>query len=275
MAKKLRRFFASALAALTVSVGMAAPANADVDNMVIFGDSVIADPPSFQYFTSRVTAILRDFNLGANDCPHSMTSYGEQAAARLGLQSRNYSCAGAVSISKGPQVADQVSSALADGSLTPATRRVIIATGLNDTYNNRGASADWIRGAYVGSMSPQIDRIRAAAPNARIQVLGYPTISMGGQVCLTHVLPDFALPTHNQDVAYWEWLGEVMNQDLARATGVEFLDLKTPTANNGTCARDSERYWAGLIDFTAGPGNMPIHLNARGHEAVGAMVAAS
>ena len=66
-----------------------------------------------------------------------------------------------------------------------------------------------------------------------------------------------------------------MNQDLARATGTQFVDMKPGTAKHGMCARDEDREFAGLIDFYAGPGNMPIHVTQRGHARLAGILAAS
>jgi hypothetical protein len=35
------------------------------------------------------------------------------------------------------------------------------------------------------------------------------------------------------------------------------------------------RNWAGVLDFHAGPGNMPIHMTHRGHEHVANAIAGS
>ncbi len=32
------------------------------------------------------------------------------------------------------------------------------------------------------------------------------------------------------------------------------------------CASADQRMWAGLVDFTAGDGNLPLHINQRGQE---------
>lgn len=57
------------------------------DNAVIFGDSIVADPLVSEVITGRLSS--------QPHCPHSPTSYAEIAAKRLGLDSRNFSCAGA------------------------------------------------------------------------------------------------------------------------------------------------------------------------------------
>ena len=60
-----------------------------------------------------------------------------------------------------------------------------------------------------------------------------------------------------------------------QAAGVEFLDLKPSTWHNNMCAPDNKRMWAGLVDFYGGPGNLPIHVNQRGHEHVANVIARS
>ena len=41
------------------------------------------------------------------------------------------------------------------------------------------------------------------------------------------------------------------------------------------CAPDHARMWAGLVDFYSGAGNLPIHVNQRGHEHVANVIASS
>ena len=101
------------------------------------------------------------------------------AAAQLGLAASDYSCTGTVTVSPGPQLYTQVDRALSDGALNPGTARVIITTGFNDTYNNEGRPDADVRRDFVNYMIPQVSRIRAAAPNARIQFVGYPKITSG------------------------------------------------------------------------------------------------
>ena len=72
----------------------------------------------------------------------------------------------------------------------------------------------------------------------------------------------------------------VMNFDKVGADDVtsamkEFLDMKPSTWNNNMCSPDNQRMWAGLVDFYGGPGNLPIHVNQRGHEHVANVIARS
>lgn len=286
MFSRARRRFSSAaaLVALTVAAlvgtGLAAGpdatrADAQGGNMVILGDSIIADPPTMEYFAARFGVHPNGKTDVNRWCPTSPDSFAQRASRQLGLQPRDYSCAGTVSISRGPNIASQVDRAVNERGLDGATRRVVVMVGFNDTYNHNGEDPNQIRRDYVNFMRPQIDRIRAAAPNARIQIVGYPTITSGDRVCLFHIGPNMYDATPFPLVRDWENLAQWMNVDLAAATGTQFVDFKPSTAGNGMCAKDDQRMFAGLVDFYGGPGNMPIHINARGHEHLAGVLARS
>lgn len=278
-----------ALAVMFLLLGLvvtAPAAGAQQRNLVVFGDSIIADTPTPEYLVNRIgsaSSASSASSLGSSEssgssfqqCPTSDNNYGVRAANKLGLPAWDYSCAGATSIAPGPQFSTQVDRAIATGALTPATARVVVTTGFNDTYNNNGQNEQQVRARFVDAMRPQIDRIRSAAPNARIQIVGYATITENDHACLVHLGANIRDRTYLPQVGYWERLAQGMQWDLARATGTEFIDLKPSTRDSGMCAPDHLRNWAGLIDFQAGPGNMPIHMTHRGHEHVANVIAAS
>ena len=268
-----------------VTVAAAPAADAQQRNLVVFGDSIIADTPTPEYLVNRLGSLSSTSSLSSGSaessgssvqqCPTSANNYGVRAGHRLGLPAWDYSCAGTTSISPGPQFSTQVDRALAAGALTPATARVIVTTGFNDTYNNGNQSEQQIRARFVDAMRPQIQRIRTAAPNARIQIVGYATITDHDHVCLVHLGGNIRDRTYAPQVGYWERLVQGMQWDLANATGTQFVDMKPSTWDRGMCAPDHLRSWAGLLDFHAGPGNMPIHMTSRGHEHVANVIAAS
>ena len=238
---------ATALAALSMAH---APANAQQRNMVIFGDSVISDPNAPQWLAGKLGLDPRGSSGVGTWCPQSPTSWGRQAAAQLGLAASDYSCTGTVTVSPGPQLYTQVDRALSDGALNPGTARVIITTGFNDTYNNEGRPDADVRRDFVNYMIPQVSRIRAAAPNARIQFVGYPKITSGDKVCLFHIAPNVSDWTPFAQIQRWEDQAQWMSVDAARATGTEFLDVKPSTWNNNMCAPDDQRMWAGSVSYT-------------------------
>ena len=270
-----RRIAAAFVAAAALLAPLAPAAQAQDRNMVIFGDSVISDPNMGQWAAGKLGMDPRGRSDNGTWCPTSPTNWGKRSAAKLGLAARDYSCTGVVTISKGPGLFQQVDRAIADRGLSPATARVIISVGFNDTYNNTSRPDADIRHDFTRYMVPQINRIRAAAPNARIQIVGYPKITAGDRVCLFHIAPNTSDWTRFKDVQRWENLAQWMQVDTARAAGVEFLDLKPSTWNNNMCAPDNTRMWAGLVDFYGGPGNLPIHVNQRGHEHVANVIARS
>lgn len=278
-----------ALASMLMLVGLvvAAPsADAQQRNFVIFGDSIIADTPTPQYLVNRIGAASSASSLSSlgssessgssfQQCPTSANNFGVRAAHKLGLPAWDFSCAGTTSISPGPQFSTQVDRAVSSGALSPATSRVIVSTGFNDTYNNDGQSDQQVRARFVDGMRPQIQRIRNAAPNARIQIVGYATILDNDHACLFHLGANIRDRTYLPQVGRWERLAQDMQRDLANATGTEFVDMKSPTRDRGMCGPDHLRSWAGLLDFHAGAGNMPIHMTDRGHELVANVIARS
>ncbi|HKM24367.1 MAG TPA: GDSL-type esterase/lipase family protein [Corynebacterium sp.] len=285
LANQRLRVILVSLLMLTGVVAAAPDADAQQRNLVVFGDSIIADTPTPEYLVNRLGSLSSNSSLSSassessgssfQQCPTSANNYGIRAGHKLGLPAWDYSCAGTTSISPGPQFSTQVDRALQAGALTPATARVIITTGFNDTYNNGNQSEQQIRARYVDAMRPQIQRIRNAAPNARIQIVGYATITDHDHVCLVHLGANIHDRTYAPQVGYWERLSQDMQRDLANATGTQFLDMKPSTRDRGMCAPDHLRGWSGLLDFHAGPGNMPIHMTDRGHEHVANVIAAS
>ena len=104
---RLRTTLAAICAAVLAALGVvAAPsAGAQQRNMVIFGDSVIADPSGPQWAAGKLGLDPRGSSSVTTWCPTSPTSWGKQAAARLGLPAWDYSCTGTVSIQKGRRLA--------------------------------------------------------------------------------------------------------------------------------------------------------------------------
>lgn len=267
---------------LSIVLGMlllASPAAAQApkENLVIFGDSVAADPPLNDYLSS-IAAKLTD--LPGPQCPTSPESYGVNTAEQLGLEARDYSCAGAATTpsnllellnvtveSARPPFSEQVDRALAEGALDAGTERILITVGFNDTYSNYGDPTE----AFLAAMLPQLERMRSAAPQARIQLVGYPSIVDGEHICLVNT--DRLVRVHAPVFGVWERQAQDMNVALAEAAGVEFLDLKEATAGRHMCASDADRYWSAIVDD--GPTNLPFHLNAPGHEYVAGIIAQS
>lgn len=248
-------------------------------NMVLFGDSVVADPPVGEYLARRVERGSSKAE-GGRFCPTSEENFGVLAAVELGLPVADYSCAGATStganaIFGGQNVTGQIDRAISDGALNPATARVLLSVGFNDTYTNLGVSGERLRVGFADAMVPLIERIRETAPTARVQLVGYSTISDGGHLCLFNAGGSARTRNYVPAVAHLEDLAQNMQRDLAQVADVEFLDLKPSTAHRGMCSPDNLRNWAGVLDVNASPNNLPYHMNSRGHEHVAKVIARS
>ena len=271
------------IALLATTLSATTPARAGERNLVIFGDSVPADPPLESYAPELLGLLATGSSADGQEresCTRSPESFGVLAAQELGLTAHDFSCAGSAATSPGflsiglsfPQ---QINLALEADALGPRTERVLITVGFNDTYTNLGLTRAQLREEFVAAALPQIERIQAAAPEARIQIVGYGSITEEGHVCLVHLGNNSHDRTPTRLVTGLEGVSQQMQQDLAEAADIEFLDLKPSTADNSTCAPDDQRMWAGLIDRQAGPNNLPVHANARGHAHIADVIVTS
>lgn len=271
------------IALLVTLLSPTPPARAGERNLVIFGDSVPADPPLESYGHELLGLLSTGLSAGGQErasCVRSPESFGVLAAQELGLTAHDFSCAGSAAtspglLSLGLSFARQVDLALAADALGPQTERVLITVGFNDTYTNVGLTETQLREEFVAAALPQVDRIKAAAPEARVQIVGYGSITEDGHVCLVHLGNNSHDRTRTRLVTGLEGVSQRMQQDLAGAADIEFIDLKPTTADNSTCAPDEQRMWAGLIDRQAGPNNLPVHANARGHAHIAEIIVAS
>src|SRR5699024_6545398 len=131
LANQRLRVILVSLLMLTGVVAAAPDADAQQRNLVVFGDSIIADTPTPEYLVNRLGSLSSNSSLSSassessgssfQQCPTSANNYGIRAGHKLGLPAWDYSCAGTTSISPGPQFSTQVDRALQAGALTPAT----------------------------------------------------------------------------------------------------------------------------------------------------------
>jgi lysophospholipase L1-like esterase len=129
-----------------------------------------------------------------------------------------------------------------------------------NTYTAGGT--DQLR-ARIDATAPKVASVlrsvRAAAPGARIVVLGYPAI-----------LPDSGygcwpvVPIAYQDVPYLRGVEKALNTMLANtaaANDASYADVYTPSIGHDTCKGSSTRWVEGLIPENSAA---PFHPNARG-----------
>lgn len=270
-----KKSLALILATVMTTLGMAAApqAAASPNSLVAFGDSVMANPDLGSWFNSR--ALGSSGSSDGRNCPTDPNSFAKHAAWQQGMVPHDYSCTGASVFSGGTTtLATQVDWALQDGNLSPGTREVLINFGFNDTYGPlmNGASEQWIRDTYINVAAGQVDRIRAAAPNAEIKIVGYPSITNGSAVCLLQLGHNIRTYEPLPIIAQSENLIHSMQSGLAERTGTKFVDVRAASRGHDMCAPDGQRWYGALFDFGEST-NLPIHMTARGMTEVGGIIA--
>ena len=192
-------------------------------------------------------------------CKQSTSNYPHLLAARLGADLVDRSCgSAAIKDLTDPQYAD-VPPQL--DALTPETDLVTLSIGANPTAfltlitqciglqdaDPQGAPCkralttsdgdvviDGVE-AQRPALTAAVERIRTLAPEARIVLVGYPSVFPEEGSC-----PD-RLPLAVGDVAYANTVIRALNSELeavAEATGSDYLDIHTPTAGHDMCAED-------------------------------------
>ncbi|WIY03817.1 SGNH/GDSL hydrolase family protein [Amycolatopsis mongoliensis] len=103
-----------------------------------------------------------------------------------------------------------------------------------------------------------LDRIHVKAPEAKVVVVGYPTVLPDGDGCWP------VLPVGAGDVDYFRGaLGKLnkMLEDQADAHHAGYADTATPSKGHDVCSASDTRWVEGLIPTSP---TAPLHPNARG-----------
>ncbi|HEU5108744.1 MAG TPA: SGNH/GDSL hydrolase family protein, partial [Micromonosporaceae bacterium] len=270
---------AATLGAVTVAAGpaLAAP---PAGRYVALGDSFTSGP----LIPTQV-----DLN-----CVRSNRNYPSLVAAEIGSsQLADVSCGGAQTrdiLNPGTGQLDQpVPAQIA--AVTAATALVTVGIGGNDIgYSGilttcaqdslgnpfgspcrdryTAGGTDQLQ-ARIAATAPRLasvlQAVRAAAPNARVLVVGYPAVLPdSGRGCWPTV------PFAFGDVPYLRGIARSLNAmlaDTAAANGAEYVDTYTPSIGHDACRGSGTRWVEGLI-----PGNSaaPFHPNAAGERGMAA-----
>ena len=266
-ARRRRPAFAAALATLLMALGAAAPAQAvDKTKYIALGDSYAAGQGAGPYLDA---------------CYRSDNAYSELADGDKAIQLVvNAACSGKTTW-------DVVNTQL-DG-LNKSTELVTITAGGNnlgfgEIITSCGAAladpaavpacgaATSTAAAMIGSgqlsrdVATMIQSVKAAAPNARIVVTGYP------------YLYDPVAPNPADPLSLFIYQATLLADGLdasigaaAAATGAEYVDVRAAFAGHGVNSADP---WINLD--LANPGSPDnFHPNARGYEAYFAALSSS
>lgn len=265
---------------LTASTASAAPApgvpevTAGLD-YVALGDSYSAG-----------LGLAPSTGLPTPECGQSAVNYPHQVAAAYGLDLTDVSCSGATTAdittdsqfgNITPQIAalsadtdvvtltiggndlgftDIIQSCLAqtaDGPLLFPTLENVFLPNCASAYTAQGDSlAGLIAGPVSSSLAETYAAIAAAAPNAEVFVVGYPslfpaTIPEGG--CFTPLAPGTSFPFTTVDTAYLHSVEIKLDaaiQNAAANAGFTYVPTFAPSVNNSACVTDGTAYINGV-----------------------------
>jgi lysophospholipase L1-like esterase len=137
-----------------------------------------------------------------------------------------------------------------------------------DSFTKDGE--DELTGRIDGTASKvadALDEIKDKAPDARVAVVGYPSILPDtGPGCFPVV------PFSAGDVAYLRDVEKKLNGMLeseARDAGVDYVDTYTPTIGHDVCQLPPRKWVEGLVPTSPAA---PVHPNAQGERAMAAAV---
>ncbi|KJS55799.1 hypothetical protein VM98_11085 [Streptomyces rubellomurinus subsp. indigoferus] len=171
-------------------------------------------------------------------------------------------------------VGDVIATCVAGAVVNP------LGTPCQDVYNN--GHWDWSSWSWqygedkladrIEAARPQVadtlQRIHAKAPNAKVLLVGYPSVlPADGSSCVLRQ------PLAPRDVPYLHRTLEALNSmlaDTAAANGAVYVDTQTPTAGHDACSDD--RWVEGAL-----PGSpaVPFHPNATGEKVMADAVLAA
>ncbi|WP_157354746.1 SGNH/GDSL hydrolase family protein [Nocardia terrae] len=137
----------------------------------------------------------------------------------------------------------------------------------------RWPDPDSITGAaYADRIRKVVDYVKYYAPNARIELVGYPELAPANSAtwCLDVLgVYRYVQPRGGAINEFWNRLDDA-ERDAAQLLSIDFVDSRTPTAGHGLCSPDP--WLLSVLDPRVGLVGLPFHPTPRGDTAVAAEV---
>ncbi len=279
----MRRVIVSVLAALAVVLGLAAPASATPRlpqplDYVALGDSY-----------SAASGVLPPDPTAAPQCLRSTRNYPHVLAAQLGARLTDVTCGGAdtthFATAQYPGVPPQLQALSAETDLVTMTiggndssvfinsilqcgAAALTSLGQGSPCRDRYGSSfeDTVRNVTAPALVEALRAVRAAAPHARVVILGYPWILPASGGCYP------LMPVATGDVPYLRSLQATLNtavQQAARQAGATFVDLSGVSEGHDACQPIGVRWVEPVL---VGTNPVIVHPNALGEQAMAAQV---
>lgn len=273
----------TAAAIVTVTSATAYPASAQPGgNVVVFGDSFASNPDQYRdtalkffnrWGSSTSSTRIYESARSQAGCLQGPNNWPSQLDARTHSAIEDWSCTG----HRSKDLPGHVDHAIRAGALNGHTRAVTFAVGINDQWRPfiDGESSDpqHIHARYLQNIQDAAAKVRAVAPEATIIIPGLLSITGGGQLCGLNVVPNAPLGVPAPRVAEWEQQAQNDQRAAARLIGATFIDIRALSAGHSTCAKDADRWVAGIIDTTTPGYNMALHPSSAGSAFVADQVA--
>ena len=279
----MRRLLVPVLAALAVLLGLAAPASATPRppqplDYVALGDSY-----------SAASGVLPPDPTAAPQCLRSTRNYPHVLAGQIGARLTDVTCGGAdtgdFAAAQYPGVPPQLEALSAETDLVTMTiggndssvfinsilqcgAAGLLTLGQGSPCRDRYGSSfeDTVRDTTYPALVQALSAVRAAAPNARVAILGYPWILPASGGCYP------VMPVASGDVPYLRSLQATLNavvRQAARDTGVTYVDLNRVSEGHDACQPIGVRWVEPVL---AGTNPVIVHPNALGEAAMAAQV---
>lgn len=250
------------------------------NNYVSFGDSTAANPTILDIQMDAARNRGQDVKwptLQEGKCAQDPNNFPRQVARQTGLRLDDYSCAGLTAYTqdsplvpgKKTNLDPYVDRAIADGALNANTRLVSVIIGFNEFYQRTSwnMTEQQRAEAYRNAITPLLLKIKAAAPNAKVMMLGYPDETDGmNNTCGSNLLGVvthwyFPLIAAFQDELY------AQQRTSADAAGVQYLPFKdwiNVRNGNSGCLGEGPRLNAAIFDDSNH--RISMHLTDNGHK---------
>lgn len=267
---------ATAIVSAVAAVGALATsgnfeAKADDGNYVSFGDSIPSNPTQIQLSAQANDQLRSQLNIpevAPGHCALGKDNFPNRIGHDTGIETNNYACAASPAAAEHPHnFRAQVDAALHEGKLNNKTRLVSVFFGFNDVYQDANLPFEEHKALFVNTMADQINRVRQAAPNARIVVGGYPDLTDGNNnICPTNL---FGVAGHVYGGG-WAPVQDFVRdwqRSAAEKAGVPYLDMMAEinaANNNNGCTDNPHRLSASLVDDQEH--NLWGHLTADGNQ---------
>lgn len=276
----MHRRLAAVLTALTAALTTLA-------STTLAAPAVAADPPPLRYVAlgdsySAASGLLPLKPLAPLACLRSQRNYPTVIAERTGATLRDVTCGGADTgdyrAAQYPGVAPpQLAALRADtqlvtmtiggndsgvfvGAITRCGSEGLRTLGQGNPCERRYGSSfeDTIRTTTYPALVQALQDVRAAAPQARVAILGYPWIVPASGRCFPQ------LPIARGDVPYLRSLQATLNDAVSRAaaaTGATYVDLSAVSEGRDACKSLGVRWVEPVLGTTNA---VVVHPNARG-----------